>query len=692
MRGEHVTFDVDTLKNDPPLSQVAFIQKLQNLPLVKNNKKQEFYNVPAAFDTETTSFYVGENKRATMYLWTFGIMNWKTYGRTWQEFIDLLDCVSMVLSLTPNRRLVIYVHNFPYEWQFMRKRFTWDKVFLLDERKPVYAITGGIEFRCSLKLSSKSLENVGKDLQKYKVEKKVGDLDYSLIRHSETPLSEKELWYALYDVIVVMCYIQEKIESDGNIALIPLTNTGYVRNHCRRECRKVYKHYRNIMNYLQLKPREYEQLKDCFQGGFTHANHLCVGDTLTDISSFDFTSSYPSVMVLEKFPMSSAQYIESVTRDELTKLMDEYCVMMDLDLYDVVPKIDYDHPISVSRCWEREGVLEDNGRLRLAKHIATTCTDVDFSVYEEFYDWSEMKISNVRYYEKGYLPHAIVNAILNLYEKKTTLKGVEGKEVEYMISKNMLNACYGMMVTDIVRDVYEYLDTGAYEKSNPDLDEAIEKYNKSRNRFLFYPWGVWVTAYARANLFSAILECGEDYKYSDTDSVKISNVEKHKEYFECYNKEILKLIDESAAYHRIDKSMYMPKNMYGEQKVIGQWDYEGTYDKFKTLGAKRYLTMKDGKYVMTVAGCSKKTAIKQLLKNGDPFEQFEDGMKITSEYSGRLTSIYIDEEFEVGLVDYTGKAALVNEMSCVHMEPAEYTMSMTEQFLKYIYGYKEERF
>jgi hypothetical protein len=51
----------------------------------------------------------------------------------------------------------------------------------------------GFEFRCSLLLSNYALEYVGdKVISKYKVKKQVGKLDYSKIRHSETPLTDDE--------------------------------------------------------------------------------------------------------------------------------------------------------------------------------------------------------------------------------------------------------------------------------------------------------------------------------------------------------------------------------------------------------------------------------------------------------------------------------------------------------------------
>lgn len=226
-----------------------------SLPVVTDNKRITWYNVPASFDIETSSFYDGEklpeNKRAIMYIWQFGINDLVTYGRTWEEFKVFLDMLSFVLNLSENMRLCVYVHNLPYEWQFIRKHFAWDKVFILDDRKPVKARIGGVEFRCSLKLSGgKSLEKIGKDLVDHKVEKKVGQLDYSLIRTPLTELSDSEMEYCEYDILVVNAYIAEKIQQDGSIAQIPLTNTGYVREYCRKACFRAMEEVQRIYDRI----------------------------------------------------------------------------------------------------------------------------------------------------------------------------------------------------------------------------------------------------------------------------------------------------------------------------------------------------------------------------------------------------------------------------------------------------------
>lgn len=694
------------------INRKEFILKLlsANLPLVgkyvtdyetKEKIYIEYYNIPAAFDIETSSFIQNGEKKANMYIWQFGILNWVTTGRTWEEYITFINVLTKVLSLSEKRILTVYIQNLPYEWQFIRKRFPWDKVFLLEERKPVYAICNGIQYKCSLKLSSKSLENMAKDLQKYHVKKMVGDLDYSLIRTSKTPLTEEEYGYCENDIRVLLAYIQEKIEQDGDITKIPLTNTGYVRRYCREECEKDFKKYHALMSLLTLEVDEYSQLKRGFMGGFVHASAKYSHKTLRNVGSYDFTSSYPAVMLLEKFPMSKGKLItENLSDEQLKFYMAHYCCIFDVTFYDISASNSYDHPISSSKCYKDtlQNAVIDNGRIVMAEQLTTTITEQDYLIYEEFYTWSRVEIQNFRIYQKGYLPKRFYLAILELYRRKTELKGVDGEEVNYMIWKNMLNSTYGMSVTDIIRDIFSY-DEDKYSvikvKQNQEkMQEQIDKYNESVKRFLFYPWGLWVTAYARRNLFSGILACGSDYVYADTDSIKILNPERHKKYIEWYNSNIMKKIKKAAEFHGISEDAYSPKNKYGKPKTIGLWDYEGKYDIFKTIGAKRYIYYKDGKWGLTMSGVSKKLAMQYLEENfDDPAKAFNQKLVIPSSHSGRLTLTYCDEEISGTVVDYNGVPGEYNELSYIHMEPSDYELDESPEYKKYLmifYGLKED--
>jgi hypothetical protein len=696
------------------------LQRLENVSLVRTkNNRALLYNAPCSFDIETSSFYMDRNgktyekndkketrqKVAIMYEWTLGINGAVIIGRKWDDFIHTINHISKKLKLNDKKRLIIYVHNLSYEFQFIRKRFTWTKVFAVDIRKPVYAITdNGIEFRDSYILSGYSLAKLGDELQKYPVKKMTGDLDYSKIRHAETPLTDKEIKYCENDVRVVMSFIQEKIEQDGNIGKIPLTKTSYVRQFCKNACLYIpgvphkkpesinkYRRYRELMNILQLTPDEYRQCKRAFQGGFTHCNALYSGKVMCDVASYDFTSSYPTVMVAEMFPMSRGKKIEVHNKKEFENYLKYYCCMFDIELTNVKPKVFYENPLSLSRCYGIENPITNNGRVVYADKLRTTVTEQDFFILRDFYEWDKMGIADFRIYHKGYLPTDFVKAILKLYEDKTTLKGVKGKEVEYLAGKAMLNACYGMAVTDIVRDENVYIDDWSLKPA--DILAQVKKYNHSKNRFLFYPWGIWVTAYARRNLFTGIKEFKTDYIYSDTDSIKVINYNKHKNYIDCYNKNIEKKLYMACKHHGIDFNKVKPKTIQGKEKLLGVWDFEGIYKRFKSIGAKRYLVEnQDGSISMTVSGVNKKVALPYLLEKygkDELFKKFNHGLSIPAEYTGKNTHTYIDTERQGLVKDYKGQYLEFDELSSVHLEGASFEMSLSRMYLDYLKGIRQ---
>lgn len=659
---------------------------------VRNRAK--YYNVPCAFDIEVSSFYENDEKRACMYIWMLGLNGYCVIGRTWDEFVMTIEHIAKYLHLGDDKRLVLYVHNLAYEFQFIKDLFVWNKVFAIDERKPNYALTSfGVEFRCSYQLSGYSLKMVGETLTKYKVKKMVGDLDYSKIRHSETPLTHEELLYCTHDVLVVMAYIQECIEQEGNITLIPNTKTGYVRRAVKRKClgtgnrKKRNWIYRDFIQGLTLEPDEYLQLRKAFQGGFTHASSFHSGMTLQNVDSYDFTSSYPTVMLCEKFPMSTAETLTISNREELDYNLERYCCLFDITFINLRPKQMYEDYISVSRSRNLINQITNNGRVVSADRLTTTITEQDFMIIEKLYEWDKIAIDNFRRYKKRYLPYEFVSAILDFYEGKTKLKDVEGKEDEYMRLKSMLNSLYGMIVTDIVRDEISY--DGEWITEKPNLEQAIEKYNKSKSRFLFYPWGVWVTAYARKNLFTGICECKTDYVYSDTDSIKIINGKRHEEYIRRYNEVITKMVGEAMEYQGIPIERTQPKTIKGIPKPIGVWDYEGHYKKFKTLGAKRYLWTNDkGKSQMTVAGLNKQMALRYLefgeLSQRSIYDKFDANMYIPPLWTGKNVHAYIDYPTHGYVTDYLGKTISYDELSSIHMEPTDYTLSIGAEYANYL--------
>lgn len=691
-----------------PKNSVHFANNLDDIicdiDFVKKGKKTLVSNVASVFDIEATSFYNDNNeKQCCMYAWVFGLNGRCIRGRTWQEFLEVTDKLVEVYELSLDKRLIIYIHNLSYEFQWFKKYFEWENVFSMDTRKPLYAITkNGIEFRCSYLLSGYSLEVLGENLTKYKVEKAVGDLDYKLLRHSRTPLTEKEWGYILKDGLIVMAHIQEEIERLGSIKELPLTKTGYVRELCREKCLKGDNRwdYTKLIRSLTLTVDDYHQLKRTYTGGFTHANINYVDRVIKNVHSFDFSSSYPAVMLSEKYPMSKP--IPTLIRDEehFRDCLNAYCCMFDCTFINIRSKVSFENYISISRCIEAKSFVLNNGRVVEADEIKISITEQDFFIIAQLYEWDYIEVSNFNRFYKGYLPKDLILTILELYKDKTELKGVDEKIVEYLVSKGMINAVYGMCVTDPCRDENIYEDD-IWSTRKADVETLIGKYNSNRQRVLYYPWGVWVTAYARANLFNGILEFKEDYIYSDTDSLKVINIENHKDYIENYNKIVTEKVNKCLSYYDIDTEMARPKTIKGVDKPIGVWDYEGEYTRFKTLGAKRYMVEQNGEISITIAGVSKKAGIKYLkYKYGDNtniFEAFTEDLEFPASYdcngieengSGKLCHTYIDTYMEGELIDYMGVKYVYNEQSGVHMENTEYTLGLDNEFKRLIMGIK----
>ena len=676
---------------------------LCEIDFIKKGKKTKISNVASVFDIEATSFYNREEKQCCMYAWVFGLNGRCIRGRTWVEFAEILDKLVKVYDLSLEKRLIIYIHNLSYEFQWFKRYFEWENVFSLDTRKPIYAITkNGIEFRCSYLLSGYSLEKLGENLTKYKVEKKVGDLDYKLIRHSRTPLTDKEWGYILNDGLVVMAHIQEEIERCGDITKIPLTKTGYVRELCKEKCLKGDNRfeYTKVMRTLRISVDNYHQLKRTYTGGFTHANINYVDKVIKNVHSFDFSSSYPAVMLSEKYPMSKPFQVIIKDEEDFRNTLNAYCCMFDCTFVNIRSKVSFENYISISRCIEAEHFVLNNGRVVEADRIKISLTEQDFFTIAELYEWDYIEVSNFNCFYKGYLPKDFILTILELYKDKTELKGVDGKEVEYLVSKGMINSCYGMCVTDPCRDEIVYSDD-IWSLQKADIETLIDRYNKNNNRVLYYPWGVWVTAYARRNLFTGILEFKDDYIYSDTDSIKVVNIEAHNEYITNYNKEVTKKIERCLKHYNIPIDMATPKTIKGVPKPMGVWDYEGMYTRFKTLGAKRYMTEHNGEVSITIAGVNKSAGIKYLKytygNNTNIFNAFTEDLHFPSSYdcngveengSGKLCHTYIDTYMEGEIIDYMGTKWIYNEHSGVHMENTEYTLSLDNEFKNLILGIK----
>ena len=170
--------------------------------------------------------------------------------------------------------------------------------------------------------------------------------------------------------------------------------------------------------------------------------------------------------------------------------------------------------------------------------------------------------------------------------------------------------------------------------------EHIKK--NQRKVFSAFQFGVWVTAYARRNLWNMIIKLDKYVVYVDTDSIKYLG--KHDDLFIEYNKNVELKEQKIAKILNVSESLFHPLDKKGIEHRLGIYDFEGTYNRFKTLGAKKYIVEKidkDGNtYLeMTVSGV-RKSAVSQI-KN---IEEFDDNFVFDIEHAQKLIMHYNDNQ------------------------------------------------
>lgn len=642
----------------------------------------------ATFDIESTTYQMSiiddePQYNAFMYNWQFCIDDKVIMGRTWDEFVLLLSTLRKSLGLSHNHYFVIYVHNLSFEFQFFRNFVNVTDVFALERRKVVKCLVNdSFEFRCSYKLSNMSLQKFVSSTPGAKYYKKGGDLDYKKIRTPSTLLTNEELAYCYNDVRGLREAILHLLHSEKDtLANIPMTSTGYVRREFRSAINKNPRNHYLFLD-LQLNPFVYALLKTATRGGNCHCNPLLSGaldnrNVFSNVGSFDMSSAYPAVITQCKFPMSPF-----VRRANKKSIIDKYiqngthALLIDCVFYDLKIKkmgtIPYIPKAKCTKLWEPR---IDNGRVLQSDYCGMVLTDIDWKIIESQYEFSHVDILNLYSAKYDYLPIELREKVIEQYKNKCELK--YGDPYLYNKYKNKINADFGMMLTDICRREITF---NPNSKDNPfglepwNIEGSMARYYKSRNSFLAYQWGVWVTAHCRNRLQRAIDIVDIDALYCDTDSLKYLG--NHDEDFALLNKQIL---DEAAKCQLLTScDIVNPKTGKTEHYQLGIWEKEKTYETFKSLGAKKYAYTypNDSLLHITVAGLSKKKGGEWLTKHGG-MSAFRIDTIVPAGASGRTVSSYIDHNKPYTLL-FNGEK--IKTGSAIAIYDTSYTFSITNEY------------
>lgn len=603
----------------------------------------------AAFDIETTR--IKSIEQSVMYVWQFAIwMNGRIavcIGRTWGDYIKFFKTVNTYFQ--ERRRLIVFVHNLSFEFQFLRSVHPFDDpddVFIVRSRKILKATAGCFEYRCSYLQTNMSLDEF---THKYGVENaKVHGYDYDKPRYSWTALSKFETSYIVADVVgLIEAMFAQMLHDGDNTNTLPYTSTGYVR----RDLKAAMKPW-GLKRLQEMQPpySVFEMLREAFRGGDCHANRYYSGQILKGVHSVDRSSSYPDCQVNELFPMGPWT-IEKKERDIsfALSMCKRYvrAFVVRIAFYDLrlknpawgAPYLSRDKCRNII-CTDPIRALHmyDNGRILYADYLETTITDVDLRIIMSEYVFAGCDILEMAHCRYAKLPAPWIETNLKYYRLKTELKNVENQELYYMKSKNKLNAIFGDTVQDPARPRDIYVN-GEYQTDTTPIPELLERAEKWP--YKSYAWGVWTTAHARYHLHQLIKEAHNavdpktgihfnGFIYSDTDSVK-------------YLGELPGLADYNRKRRRDSKKNGgTAKDPKGKTHYLGVYEEETGkkgYDAFVTLGAKKYAYVDKKGLHITLAGVGKIPGADEL----GSIENFKEGFTFTK--AGGLEAVYNDTDY-----------------------------------------------
>lgn len=651
-------------------------------------KKGRIRRAIATLDIETTTEPIESEGGLISYIyqWQMCIDGTVIFGRTAETLMSFLRELADSLG---GDRMLCFIHNMGYEWQFLAQYFDRDlilgKSLFINSRKPLFCRTeSGLEFRDSFRLTNMGLEAFSKGCPH---EKRKEQFNYRQIRRPWTPLTPEEESYCLRDALGLWEALERKMRSAGdNPATIPLTMTGYTRRYIKHELRQASRYHAHLKDWKLTKPA-FEVAHECARGGNTHANRLHSGDILHHLGSVDIQSSYPSQIMLKDYPMGKPfTYGAIVTSgDQLDAIIEENYMFFGRFLITGV-KIKNRHPIPdipLSKCLRpaRKPAL-DNGRILASDEIYISMTSIDWQIFKDIYSYEEIYGTDIWLSLLKPLPRVLRDAVFAKFSDKCILKyrgtNTPDEKRAYDLSKVVVNGIFGMLFMNPVRDeiVFDPADMTYQEAPSKWPEMTEEAFAKLQYNYPWsYLWGLWTSALGRLQLHAAIKLVGYDnVVYCDTDSIKFVGGTVP-EGIKRFNEEITSRAEELGYVAEVDGVRFVP----------GIWEDESDgapylYEEFRTLGAKKYAyTLKDGSFHITMSGVAKEEGVQAIQERAEkegirPIEAFEKGAYIEDAGGFKATYLYAP------IRDIILEGRRIPAASCIIAEPRDYSISLTSDY------------
>lgn len=730
----------------------------------KDDHGNKYSNNIVTFDTESCQIDINENKSvACTVTYQIAVNDRCILVRTSSEFLKVLLAISNKFGkkdefastgklMKKGVKVIVYVHNLQYDAYFtvwdvlLKSGVPVEEVFIIKKKFNKFNFDN-LQFRCSLMLTGMGLDSAIKEYvpPENRPDKLKGYWDYSDIRSPKTVLTEKEILYACVDVLGLVDVIRGLCNLHSiEVGQLPIASTSFTRNACKnyvlgtgRFRTSEQKAYYNLIHKLNLSLEQVMLAHDSFRGGISDTNRAIADELQFNIGDFDICSEYPSVINLKLYPMSEPVW-EKLSYEELKELA--YNVYkykkgfitkviikgMKAKSGNLIPLI------TKYKFGPNDEVLDiQDSRIFEAESIELTLNSVDFKIVCDQYYIEDMEILLTMTFDMDFLPKRIREFILDGYKNKTNFKGVKGKELQYKLAKIYINAIYGIMATFPIFDQYELSEDDQVKvpRTEEEMREALDSYNKNPNRFSYYLWGVYTAAYGHEQLCEGLAIVGSDVIACDTDSVKFRNKDKYVDKFKAINEKIESQYRAISERYNISWDKYSPSDPSGEKHTIGTWD-----DDSKNLVAmvskrsKCYLKIFEKKaivnedlieemsepghvllegelkigeeikyryYKLTTAGIKPQAALKEFQRRVDmgDFSSIEEAfignIEIPAEYTGKLTHIYHKDQAPYTYIDRDGNSYTMENTHSITLKDAPFAFTGKDIDKDYYYGYFE---
>jgi hypothetical protein len=465
-------------------------------PEIKQDKINDIFY---SFDIETSTYKVDERELSIVYLagakgikfkpLEITVENYNLYTTNFIKMRDYNDINNWLITLNDysehkNFITIIYIHNLSYEFSFfqnisfIKNNFSNENLMSIKTRQPFKLKVKNIEFRCSYKLTSSSLKELGNSLGLPKLD----DIkSYDVKLTPKSTISNEEWLYNERDCDITLLTVLNEFKKCSNLNEIKqirtlLTSTGLTRyenkqlspkstqNGYSAFCRTQTKYYTTL---LSNKRKFYQLLQDAFLGGFVRANRYMLFKTFKNVGSIDIASSYPTQMKHRFYPINfkicendlynkllelikyNDKYIEEKRKSnhnifntynglenwffKTRKRPFQYYFVADIELINIkvksfknnneVPLISLHKTINNDSNKLDKYFKVDNGRIIQSHYLRLTVTNIDLFLISLFYDF-EIKNCKALIYtnEAQKLNNYVLNSIDFYAEQKVIFK------------------------------------------------------------------------------------------------------------------------------------------------------------------------------------------------------------------------------------------------------------------------------